>query len=88
MKKFHDQVRNHIQKANTTYEVRANKHRKQMEFSLGDLVWLHLRNERLSSKRKNKLMASRHRPFKMIERVGYNAYKLQHPGDMAVSANF
>jgi len=73
-KKLHEQVRNHIEKTDVAYKVRVNKHRKKMEFSLRDLVWLHLRKERFPSRRKNKLMASRDRAININERVGYNAY--------------
>jgi len=88
MKKLHEQVKNHIEKTNVAYKARANKHRKKMKFSPRDLVWLHLRKEKFPSKRKNKLMARRDGPFKIIERVGDNSYKLQLLGDMAVSATF
>jgi len=58
-----------------------------MEFQPGDLVWLHLK-ERFPTKRKSKLMARGDGPFKVLARVGANAYKLELPGDMAVSATF
>jgi len=88
MKKLHEQIRNQIEKTNEAYKAKANKHRKSLEFKLGDLVWLHLRKERFPSRRKNKLMARSDGPFEIIEKVGNNAYKLQLPGDMAVSATF
>jgi len=59
-------VRNHIEKANPDYKARANKHRKQMAFSSGDLVWPHLRKKRFTSRRKNKLMARGHGPFMIV----------------------
>jgi len=40
-----------------------------MEFSLGDLVWLHLRKERFLSRRKNTLMDRGDGPFKIIDKV-------------------
>ena len=49
---------------------------------------MHLRKKRFPSRRKNKLMARSDRPFEILEKVGDNAYKLQQPGDMAVSATF
>ena len=67
---------NHIEKANIAYKVRSNNHREKMEFSLGDLVWLHLKKERFLSKRKNKSMVRGDGPLKVIERVGDNTYKL------------
>ena len=76
MNKLHEQVKNHIEKTNTAYNARVNKHRKKTEFNLGDLVWLHLRKERFLSRRKNKLMVRRDGPFKIIEKVGDNACNL------------
>jgi len=88
MRKLHNQIRNQIEKTNEAYKARANKHSKHLEFQPGDLVWLHLRKERFPSRRKNKLMARSDGPFEVLEKVGSNAYKLQLPGDMAVSATF
>jgi len=42
MKKLHEHIRAHIEKANATYKARTNKYCKHMEFNLDDLVWLHL----------------------------------------------
>ena len=88
MKKLHEQIRVQIKKTNEAYKAKADKNRKQLEFKLGDLVWLHLRKERFSSRRKNKLLARSDGPFEVIEKVGSNAYKLQLPEDMVVSATF
>jgi len=88
MRKLHDQIRNQIKKTNEAYKASANKHKRQLEFKPGDLVWLHLRTERFPSRRKNKLMARTEGPFEILEKVGSTAYKLQLPGDMAVSATF
>jgi len=88
MRKLHDQIRNQIERTNEAYKAKANKHKRQLEFKPGDLVWLHLGKERFPSRRKNKLMARSDGPFKILEKVGNNAYKLQSPGDMAVSATF
>ena len=86
MMKLREQIRAHIEKANEAYKAWENKNRKQYEFKPGDLVWLHLRKERFPSRRKNKLITRSDGPFDVIEKVGSNAYKLQLPGDMAVSA--
>jgi len=76
MKRLHEQIKNQIEKANEAYKARANKHRRQLEFKPGDLVWLHLRKERFPSRRKNRLMARSDGPFEIIKKVGSNAYKL------------
>ncbi|XP_071708698.1 uncharacterized protein [Rutidosis leptorrhynchoides] len=57
-------------------------------FVPGDLVWIHLRKERFPAKRKNKLMPRAEGPFKVLEKVGDNAYKVELPGDTAVYSTF
>jgi len=88
MKSMHEQIRAHIDKVNEAYKAKANQNRKGMEFQPGDLIWLHLRKERFPNRRKSKLMAREDGPFKVLAKVGANVYKLELPGDMAVSATF
>ncbi|KAJ9563965.1 hypothetical protein OSB04_009125 [Centaurea solstitialis] len=88
MQKIHEQVKAKIEHANDLYKKRANKHRKKAVFQPGDLVWLHLRKERFPSKRKNKLMARGDGPYKVLARIGDNAYKLELPGNTNISATF
>ena len=71
MKKLHEQIRGHIERANEAYKAKA-KHCKQFEFKPGVLVCLYLRKERFPSRRKNKLMARSDGPFEIIEEVGSN----------------
>jgi len=77
----------HKPRANAAHKPRANKHRKKIEFSPGDLVWLHL-NKEIHIKKENKLMQRRDGPLKIIQKVGYNVYELQLPRDMVVLATF
>lgn len=88
MHKLHAQVRARIEKVNHKYREHANKHRRQPEFKVGELVWLHLRKERFPGKRKNKLMPRSEGPFRIIEKVNDNAFKLDLPGDYGISATF
>ena len=59
-----------------------------IDFKPGDLVWVHFRKERFSSKRKSKLHPRGDSPFQVLERIGDNAYKLDLPGEFQVSATF
>uniref|UniRef100_A0A2N9IVE3 CCHC-type domain-containing protein n=1 Tax=Fagus sylvatica TaxID=28930 RepID=A0A2N9IVE3_FAGSY len=70
------------------YSKQANKHRKPAAFKEGDLVWIHLRKERFPSKRSSKLMPRADGPFRVLQRIGENAYKIELPGDYGVSATF
>ena len=88
MKKLHEQVRIHIEEKTARYVKHANKGRKMISFEPGDLVWIHLSKGRFPSKRKSKLMPRVDGPFRIIEKVNSNAYKVDLPGDYNVSATF
>ena len=88
MMKLHQQVHDRIKTVNAVYQSKANKNRKQKVFEKGDLVWVHLRTERFPKKRKNKLMPRAEGPYKVMERVNDNAYKIELPGDYGVHATF
>jgi len=51
-------------------------------------VWIHLRKERFSSKRKNKLMQRADGPLEVLEYINDNAYRVDLLGDYGVSATF
>ena len=88
IKKLHEHIKAYIEKVNKAYMIKANKNRNGMEYQPGDLTWLHLRKERFPTRRKSKLMSRRDGPFKVLAKVGTNAYKLELPGEMANLATF
>jgi hypothetical protein len=53
-----------------------------------DLVWLHLRKEQFPDLRKSKLMSRADGPFKILEKINDNAYKLDFPPKFGVSPTF
>jgi hypothetical protein len=59
-----------------------------LDFAPGDLVWLHLREEQFPDLRKYKLMPRADGPFKVIEKINQNAYKLDLPAYFGVSLTF
>jgi hypothetical protein len=54
----------------------------------GDLVWVHLRKDRFPDLRKSKLMPRTAGPFKVLEKINDNAYKLELPPEFRVSLTF
>jgi hypothetical protein len=44
---MHKTTKLNIEKMNEKYHIAASKGRKEVKHELGDLVWLHLRKERL-----------------------------------------
>nr|XP_016479949.1 PREDICTED: uncharacterized protein LOC107801179 [Nicotiana tabacum] len=80
MKTIHEHTRLAIERRNEQIALRINKGRKLVVFEPGDLVWVHMRKERFHLKRKTKLNPRGDGPFKVLERIGDNAYKLDLPG--------
>src|SRR5437868_7477122 len=73
---------------NEIYRIAGNKGRKEVILEPGDLVWVHLRKERFPELRKSKLMPRATGPFKVLEKINDNAYKLELPPDFGVSPTF
>ena len=73
---------------NATYKMYGDKGRKHIVFSPRDLVWLHLRKDRFPDLRKSKLMPRADGPFKILEKINDNAYKLKLPAEFGVSPTF
>ena len=66
----------------------CSKGRKEIKLELGDLVWLHLRKDIFPKLRKSKLMPRAAGPYKIIEKINDNAYKLELPPKFGVSPTF
>lgn len=88
VKSMHKSVKEQIERRNTACEKSAKKGRKFVQFVPGDLVWIHLRKERFPTQRNSKLMPIADGPFRVIEKINDNAYKLELPKNYNVSATF
>jgi hypothetical protein len=73
---------------NAKYKISGDKGRKQLNFELGDLVWMHLRKEQFPDLWKYKSMPRADGPFKVLKKINENAYKLNLPTDFGVSPTF
>ena len=88
IKKLYEEVRLKIEKQNAIYVEQANRLYKYVKFEVGDLVWVHLRKDRFPPGKFGKLKPRVHDPFKIIEKIGENAYKLQLPDEYEISPMF
>jgi hypothetical protein len=88
IKRIHQHVKEQIANNNIVYQRRANMHRKRVVYQVGDLVWIHLSKERFPKGRAGKLKPRAHGPFRVLERINDNAYKIELPGHYNVSATF
>ena len=83
--KLHETTKENIECMNAKYKLAGSKGKKHITFEPGDLVWLHLRKDRFPNLRKSKLLPRADGPFKVLERINDNAYKLELPADFGVS---
>jgi hypothetical protein len=88
MLKLHETTKENIERMNSKYKLAGHKGRKQLIFEPGELVWLHLRKDRFPTLRKSKLMPRANGPFKVLEQINDNAYKVYLPVDFGVSTTF
>jgi hypothetical protein len=88
IKKLQEQIQDHIKKQNEKYRMQANKHRKLAAFKEGDLVWINLRKEWFLAKWQSELLPWADGPFKVLQRIWKNTYKIELPGDYGVSTTF
>ena len=88
VRRLHEGLRMQIEKKNRLYASKANKGRKLVVFQNNDWVWVHMHKERFPKQRKSKLHPRGHGPFQVLERINYNTYKFDLPGEYGVSATF
>ncbi|MCO5588880.1 hypothetical protein L7F22_042841 [Adiantum nelumboides] len=80
-----------IQKAQARYTAQANKKRKHIEFKLNDFVWLRIEKRRLKNMEnhpKVKLAPRFYGPFKIIQVINPNAYRLNIPPHWHIHNSF
>jgi hypothetical protein len=88
MLKLHETTKENIERMNAKYKFAVDKGRRELILEPGDWVWLHLRKDRFPELRKSKLMPRADGPFKVMQRINENAYKLDLPADFGVSPTF
>ncbi|TXG60193.1 hypothetical protein EZV62_014766 [Acer yangbiense] len=86
-----DELRMHLLCAQQKMKMYADAKRHNLEFVVGDLVFLKLRPYRqrsLAQRRYDKLAARFYGPFKVLARIGKVAYKLELPPTAAIHPVF
>jgi hypothetical protein len=85
---LHHEIHNKIQASNFQYTIHADTRRCHMEFQVGDYVMIRVRPEQFPSGSVKKLHARSARLFKILKRVGPNAYLLDLHLDYGISSTF
>jgi hypothetical protein len=84
MKELHSQVKEHLQNSSQEYKRRADQHRRQLQFEVGDLILAHLRKERFPRGTYNKLKMKKIRPCRVLKKFGANAYEIELPDGIRI----
>jgi hypothetical protein len=74
-----------LEKSQAKYKTRHDKHRVDHSFKVGDEFWLYINKKRLKGEGK-KLKLIRYGPFKIVDKIGNNAFRLDLPPYMQMYA--
>jgi len=88
LKELHKEISKEIQMSNEVYKHMADSRKRIKEFNEGDFVMIKHRPERFPPGTMKKLHAQGAGPFKIIKKVGSNAYVLELPPDYGISSTF
>lgn len=84
----HSQVHDNLQTTSAKYKAAADRHRRDVQFKVGDFVWAVLTKDRFSAGEYNKLKARKIGPLEILEKMNANAYKVRLPPHVRCSDVF
>ncbi|KAH7557291.1 hypothetical protein JRO89_XS11G0106700 [Xanthoceras sorbifolium] len=84
----HKQVYDNLVKNTSKYKLVADKKRRNVEFEVGDFVWVVLTKDRFPVEEYNKLAARKIGPLEVLEKINPNAYRLKLPNHIRTADVF
>jgi hypothetical protein len=77
-----------LQSSSQEYKWRADQHRRELQFEVGDLILAHLRKERFPRGTYNKLKMKKIGLCRVIRKFGANTYEIELPDGIGISSIF
>nr|GEV38737.1 reverse transcriptase domain-containing protein [Tanacetum cinerariifolium] len=87
-REVHKVVHDNLVRANSKYKQDADQKRRQVDFEIGDCVWVVLTKDHFLVGEYTKLSAKNIGPLEIVEKVNYNAYLLKLPSHIRCSDVF
>ncbi|GKA24251.1 putative reverse transcriptase domain-containing protein [Tanacetum coccineum] len=75
----HKVVHDNLVRANSKYKQEVYQKRRQVDFEVGDFVWVVLTKDYFSVGEYNKLSAKKISPLEIVEKINTNVYRLKLP---------
>lgn len=85
---IHQQVHDNLRLTSAQYKEAADRHRRDVQFEVGDKVWAVLTKERFPPREYNKLKARKIGPLEIVEKINANAYRPALPANVRCSDVF
>ena len=85
---MHNEIRKKIQVSNSQYKIYADTHQHHAEFQVRDYVMIWIQPDQFLSETIKKLQARSAGPFKVLKRMGPNAFVIDLPHDYGISSFF
>lgn len=88
IQQVHHLAHDNLDASTSKYKTAADRKRRELIFSPGDLVWVVLTRDRLPASEYNKLKSRKIGPIEILERINPNAYRLRLPQHLRTSDVF
>ena len=88
MHELHKEINKRIRASNLKYKTQVDLYRRHLDFDVGDYVMIHIKLEWYPSGIIKKLQGRSVGPFKVLKKLGPNAYVIDIPSNYGISSTF